>query len=207
MWEGETCAVLASGPSMSQEIADWVRASGVKTIAVCRTWELAPWADMIYAADAEWWRRYRPQVRACTGLKVCVEVTMFPEVLILRAGDKQGFDPDPGRVATGGNSGYQAVHVAVHAGCKRILLCGFDMHGGHWHADYPRGMKTHNAEYLENWAQRFDSLKEPLRVRGVEVINCTERSAIKTWRYLPLDVALPQKGAVSRCPYSETDAA
>lgn len=190
MWPGEVCAILASGPSMSREVADKVRAAGIRAIAVCRTWELAPWADMIYAADAEWWRNYRPQLHGYKGMRVTVERTGFPEMLQLGIGAKEGFSRDPAVISTGGNSGYQAICVAAHAGCRRVLLCGMDMHGKHWHSEYRSPMKTHQPEDQAEWVRRFASLKEPLEKWGMEVINCTPNSALRVWPYMPLEEAL-----------------
>ena len=69
LWQGETCAVLASGPSMSREVAELVRGR-VRVIAVNNQGidtevngklepALAPWADVLYAADAKWWQATR----------------------------------------------------------------------------------------------------------------------------------------------------
>lgn len=190
MWPGETCAVLASGTSMNQVTADAVRESGIRTIAVCRTWELAPWASMIYAADALWWNAYRKQMGHISALKVACEPTAFLDVNSLKAGALDGYSDDPKVVCTGGNSGYQAICVAALAGCKRILLCGFDMHGKHWHPEYKHPLRVHGKEIFDRWLPRFETLRMALWMRNIEVINCTPGSALKTWPYVLLAEAL-----------------
>lgn len=54
-FEGGTVVVLASGPSMSQDVADRVMASGLPAIVTNSTFRLAPWAWMLYGADESWW--------------------------------------------------------------------------------------------------------------------------------------------------------
>jgi hypothetical protein len=138
--EGATVAILASGPSMSQAVADAVHAAGIPAIAINSTFRLAPWADVLYAADPEWWAH--PSNRDALVFKgLRLSCQPMKAVLQLRNSGVTGFDPDPAAVRTGGNSGYQALHVAIHAGAARVLLCGYDMHGGHWHGKHPAGLK------------------------------------------------------------------
>jgi sugar phosphate isomerase/epimerase len=176
MWEGQTVAVLASGFSMSQAVADQVHAAGISAIAINNTYRLAPWAYMLYAADAAWWRE-NPQAWDFKGLKVSVEE--FKGVLRLQASGPTGFDPDPRRVRTGGNSGYQAVHIAAHAGAARVLLCGFNMGGDHWHPEHAAPLRETPREIYATWIQRLEGLADTLKLRGIEVLNCTPDSAIK----------------------------
>lgn len=199
IWRGRTVAVLASGPSMNQRVADACRA--VPTIAVNNTILLAPWASMLYAADAEWWQRHpnmsvRAAITCFQGLRVGATIDPVPNVLRLRIsyaakGDASaGFEPNPEAIRTGGNSGYQAVHVAAHAGAARILLCGFDMGGAHWHAEHEVPLRTTIPETYPRWIGRFATLAHELAARGVEVINCTPGSALGCFPFMDLEDAL-----------------
>ena len=194
MWEGQVVAILASGPSMSQAVADKCRQ--FRTIAINNTFRLAPWADMLYAADALWWMFTEWQGFA--GLKVTCDETATNDVLHVRHTGPQGFDPDPSCVKTGSNSGYQAIHIAAHAGCKRILLCGYDMRGGHWHEPHRRPLRDHGEGIYARWIPAFDTLKPELDKRWIEVINCTPGSALKCFPMMSLDeaCALPDPSAV-----------
>ena len=190
MWEGQTAAVLASGPSMSQEVCDQVRAAGIPTIAINETWRLAPWATMLYAADPEWWLHpSNCALQLFGGLKVsCMPVRGVRQ---LRNTGTEGFDPDPGAVRTGGNSGYQAIHVAAHAGAARVLLCGFDMQGAdHWHGKHPAPLRETAPELYVRWLKRFDTLAPVLADRGVDVVNCTPHSALRCFRMGDLETEL-----------------
>jgi hypothetical protein len=172
MWVGETVAILASGPSMSQEVAD--QAAKYIRIAVNDTFRLAPEATMMYAADAKWWK-CNPEAVKFKGLKVTVDAdTEFAEVKLLKASKVEGFDPDPAKLCTGGNSGYQAIHLAIHAGAKRILLAGFDMKGTHFFGRHKGPLVNTDPVSFEWWKNRFPALKD----RGAEIINCSPNSSL-----------------------------
>jgi hypothetical protein len=178
LWEGETVIVLASGPSMSEAVA--AKAHGRPTIVVNDTFMLAPWADMLYAADAAWWRA-RPAALQFAGLKVTADAACeFDEVLLLNNTGVEGFDPDPANVRTGGNSGYQAIHVAIHAGAKRILIAGMDMRPtGHFFGPHKRPLINTDPISYEWWKNRMPALKG----NGAEIINCSPNSAIQCFPF------------------------
>lgn len=186
-WEGETCAVLASGQSMSQAVADKVRGL-CRVIAVNDNYRLAPWADILYAADHDWWRVHQ-EALSFAGRKVTInEGLEFEGVQYVESGGYGDFDERTTHVRTGKNGGYQALHIAVHAGARRILLCGFDMHGTHWFGDHPP--KLHKTQPFSTWISLFNRLPPIMRRKGVEVINCTPNSALKCFEYLELEKAL-----------------
>lgn len=175
---GGTVAILAGGESMSQEVADQVHASGIPAIVINSTFRLAPWAWMLYAADVEWWAHEKNRdAHEFAGLKVTCQPVRGVERL--RNTGSTGFDPNPNAVRTGHNSGYQAVHIAAHTGATRILLCGMNMQGGHWHGAHPHGLRDTTPENYTRWCDRFTTLVEPLKNMDVQVINCTPGSALK----------------------------
>lgn len=199
-FEGRTVAILASGPSMSPAVADAVHAADVPAIAINTTFRLAPWAWMLYAADLQWWqhRDHRDAARFA-GLRVTIDIGAgdIPDGLLsLRRSGTNGFDADPENLRTGANSGYQAVHIAAHAGAARILLCGMDMQGGHWHGEHPRGLKVNTIEQFEKCCSLFRTLVEPLKKCGVEVVNVTPGSRLDCFRRSTLEEELE----TSACP-------
>jgi hypothetical protein len=191
MWEGRTVAVLASGPSMSAATADAVRAARLPAVAVNDTYRLAPWADMLYAADSGWWRHHAVDALRFAGLKVtCDAGTPFPQVLGLRNAGADGFENDPGAVRTGGNGAYQAVHIAAHAGAARILLFGLDFHGTHWHGRHAEPLANTAPYTFTLWAKQFAALAVLLDRRGVRVVNATPGSALNCFPVIEPDLAL-----------------
>lgn len=167
---------------MSTAVADAVQARGLPTIAINSTFRLAPWADMLYAADAEWWAHSaNHDALKFAGLRVSVSEAP-PGVLRLRHTGPEGFDPDPACLRTGSNSTYQAVHIAIHAGASRVLLFGVDMTGGHWHGKHPPGLRETPEEHYALFMRRFETLVEPAAKLGVDVVNCTPGSALNAFR-------------------------
>lgn len=192
---GQTVAVLASGPSMNQGQADMLRAAGVPCIAINSTFRLAPFAWALYAADAAWWTHpLNRDALAFPGEKVSVEAVAG--VHMLQFTGTTGFDPNPTCIRSGGNSGYQGVHLAAHAGAKRILLLGFDMRGdSHWHGDHPAPLRKTEPEHYDRWIPRFDALALELGRRDVEVVNCTPGSALKAFPMATLSEILETSDA------------
>lgn len=205
LWAGQTCAVLASGPSMTREVAQAVRQSGVKVIAVNNQGidtngkpAMAPWADIMYASDATWWLHNKREALKFAGRKVTIAQqsnvtpnTISDEVHVMGHGGVAGFDERPTHLRTGSNSGYAATHLAIHLGAARIVLCGFDMRtiGGkaHWFGDhYWRG--PHRTDYsiflyhFRNAAAEF--------LKRAEILNATPGSALKCFPHMDLEEAL-----------------
>lgn len=204
-WKGETAAILASGPSMTRAQAEAVRGK-CRVIAVnnqgidtdcdgAMVPALAPWADILYAADTKWWRYYHERALKFEGRKVTIRDTLpWREVYSLKQSvDHASFDPRPTHLVSGGNSGYQAVHLAVHLGVKRVILLGFDMKNGrngrrHWFGDHPGRLKAHGA--YAGWHRAFDKFAKVLDHMNIEVLNCTPEPALRCFRRTPLEVAI-----------------
>lgn len=181
MWEGMTVAILASGASMSREVADAV-VGRVPTIVINNTFELAPEADLLYGCDAKMWQHYEGAL-AFRGLKVTIDPSLSARsVKLLHNSGQSGYDPDPANLRTGLNSGFQALQLAVHAGASRILLLGFDMHGSHWFGDHPAGLQDSDANVFARFIAEFDAVAPTYAELGVDVVNCTPGSALTCFR-------------------------
>ena len=198
MWKGMTVVIMASGHGMSKAVADAVEPAFAPCIVINNTYKLAPWADMLYAADHEWWLA-NPEAMSFEGLKVTIRGTPHRSIRWLDYTGNEGFEPDPAFVRTGCNSGYQAVHIAAHAGASRILLCGFNLEGGHWHPAHPAPLKQTPLDEYARWIRKFETLVEPLRARNVQVLNCTPHSALKCFPYVELEEALATIKEQNKC--------
>lgn len=185
LWPSRTVAVLASGPSLTREQVELVRTAGVPAVVVNSTFRLAPWAAVLYAADPEWWdHRDNRDAHQFRGLKV--SVSDVRGVLHLRDTGVNGFDPNPAALRTGRNSGYQALHLAMHTGAARILLLGFDFtnkSGSHHHGDHPPGLRSTDEAHFESWRPHFATLLPAALERGVAIVNCTPGSAIECFTF------------------------
>jgi hypothetical protein len=198
IWKGETVAILGSGPSMSREVADTVKGR-CKVIALndqaidkvvdgAKVPALAPWADVLFAADAMWWRLHETQVAAFKGLKVSRgwRAPIRGIHYLLSAG-QNGVDQRPTHLC-GINSGQMAMNLAYHFGASRILLCGFDCKGGRWFGNHPRPLS--NTHHYKLWLKQFERIAASYKKRGVEVLNCTPGSALKVFPFADLTQAL-----------------
>lgn len=169
-----TFAVLATGQSMSQSIADFVRGR-CRVVAVSDAYKLAPWADALASVDAAWWR-HNQEAFEFKGRKF----TYAPG---------QGFsqlERIPG-ITSGMNSGLFAVKVAVHMGANRVLLYGFDMRGTHYFGPHKK-LRNTKPERFETFKRQFAAYNPP----GVEIINCTPGSALKCYPTADLEDCLAE---------------
>lgn len=90
-----------------------------------------------------------------------------------------------GLVGSGGNSGFQALNLAVQFGAKRIILFGFDMNdrsGVHWYGRNAWPLANNpNHDNFRRWIAAFEGAAPVLEALGVEVINASPNSAIKAF--------------------------
>lgn len=187
-----TFALIGGGPSLTASDVDAVR-DRARVIAINDAYRLAPWAFCLYAADRKWWE-WHQGVPGFRGMKYSIEsrdpVTQ-PDVTVLQNTGPLGLELDPRGLRAGHSSGYQAINLAVHFGARRILLLGYDMAPtadgvSHWFGEHP---DRRPSPYPEMCAA-FETLVEPLRAIGVDVVNCSRRTALTTFPCLSLEDAL-----------------
>ncbi|MGB3042456.1 MAG: hypothetical protein WBB98_04650 [Xanthobacteraceae bacterium] len=160
-----------------------------RIIVINDSWKLAPWADLLYACDAEWWERSKPEF---AGLKVSGLGGGDHQVEIVRDSggrwlNRMVFDR-VGVIGAGGNSGFQALNLAVQIGATDIALVGFDMRvdrGIHWHGAHPRGNNP-RASAVETWRAHLDNVSADLEQHGISVVNCSAVSALTQYRKVGL---------------------
>lgn len=168
-----TVVLLAPGPSMSAALAECVR--GHRVGVINNSFELAPWAEFLAANDSNWWRRH-PQAKGFAGRRFSANRI---------AGVEQIKAP---LLRSNSNSGVLALECAKHLGAQRVLLLGFDMHGTHFFGPYTNGCGNttedrrafHQKQY-QSWAAAN---------RDIDVINCTDGSALRAFRQIPLEKCL-----------------
>lgn len=179
MLKHRTVAILATGASLTpQQVATVRRAhqhARLAVVAVNDAFRLAPWADVLYAADSAWWKVNADDALAFVGLKFTADqMTPYRCVTRLKQTGLTGYDPEPGSVRTGGNSGYQALHLAIQSGAERVLLLGYDMGGAHYFGAHKPPLRNTTPDTYLKWRDRFAELNG----RGAHIINCTPGSAL-----------------------------
>jgi hypothetical protein len=190
-WSGETCVCLGTGPSLTAADVDACRGRA-RVIAINDAYRLAPWADVLYAADRKWWA-WHQGAPTFPGRKLTIEPQrdVWPGLAMLRNTGLEGFEADPGGLRIGYHSGYQAIHLAVHFGATRIVLLGYDLQGTHFFGDHP----DHTGPPFLSCRHALQTLVAPLDRRGVTVVNASRATALTAFRCAPLDVALAERAA------------
>lgn len=197
LFAGRSVAVFGGGPSLTAAQVAACRGR-VAAVAINNAGYLAPWADLLWFCDERWALRHLELVRGFAGSVACLENEAFcrthrPDALRVRNLGRSGFHPHPDGIKTGGNSGYQALHLLAHMGAARVILLGYDMRLGaggatHWHAghEWP-GAPT---RWRDEMLPEFPALAAALQARGVEVVNCTPGSALGAFAKGDLTCAL-----------------
>lgn len=195
-WKGETAVIVASGPTAST--VPLAKAKGkAKFIVINNSWQLAPWADILFGCDFSWWK-FAGGCPEFKGLKMTVEAQVakhYPDVKVVkcRKPDDRIVLDELGTVGWGGNSGFHCLNLAVQFGCSKVLLVGMDMtiaHGVHWHGKHPPHMNNPTNGNIARWARAVDAAAAPIRQRGVKVFNCSDVSVLSNYPKLPFEKAL-----------------
>lgn len=185
-----TVVCLATGPSLTRADVDYVQGKAT-IIAVNDAWTLAPWAEVLYSSDACWWK-FHDGVPQFSGLKFGIEVDL-EGVRAIRQTGEEGIDWNTGSVRHAKNSGGAAINLAVHLGASRIVLLGYDMGatgGGHFFGRHPQELRNTKTENYKLFRERIATMVGPLAERGIQVVNCTRRTALTCFPRVPLEAVL-----------------
>lgn len=163
-----TFICLASGKSLNDVDFSLVRKSGLPVIACNRAWEAYPDANFLCAADKAFWKEYKPEF---SGLKVS------------RNSIKGNIWFNPPDCPAGCNTGLFALYWAKACNARKVILLGYDLHGGHFHPDHPLGLKNPSQDDFARYIRQFD------RFSGPDIIQCTPDSALP-YPYIELEKAL-----------------
>lgn len=214
-WRGATVACIGGGPSATPEhfamITAWRAQCTLpngeehaqqfrrRVIAVNNAYAVCPNADISYFADKSWFDRHKaaPEFVAFAGQKCSIEQTGEQiddaSVHLVRNDSSDAFQggraSQRNALRTGGNSGFQAVGLAIAAGAKRIILVGYDMHfpngKSHWHAGHPN--PSPEGWYSTLYARAFRDLGTPA---GMEILNASPISLIDVYPKMELSACL-----------------
>lgn len=196
-WKGQDVAIVASGPSTKNAGVALLNGR-MRVIAIKKSVEIAPFADVVYGCDGPWWRSVRglPDFK---GLKLAYDTGVCNEF-----GLQQVSIPNPksnellfekiGTVGASGNSGFQALNLALQFGAKRVLLVGFDMHGRsgeHWYGrNHWAGGNNPTLDNYRRWALGFEGSAKMIADMGVQVINASPMSELKSFKKMSVEDAL-----------------
>lgn len=195
----DICVVAASGPSLTHDVADGLR--GRPVVAISDAWRLVPFADVLYAPDAEWWD-YHKGCRDFGGERWSshslpnndkLEAAERHGLSLVRGIEGEGFSLDPKRIHYGSNAGFQGINLAIHmlGGRGRVILVGFDMRvvcgRHHFFVEHPPAIQPVAAtdDKYRRWFHEFKRAAQ-LCPPAIEIINATPDSALPYFRMMPL---------------------
>lgn len=183
----KNAVIIASGSSLKKEDVDYCK--GKATVYVVNNcYQLAPWADVLYACDEEWWDYYKPEFN---GQKWTINENASKKYNL----NLIGYDPTmifstEEIIATGNNSGFQAINLAYLHGYRKIILLGFDYKnsGQHWFGRHPTGLNK--APDMRRWINHMAKAQLVMEKAGLQVINCSRDTAINCFPIIPIEEAL-----------------
>lgn len=199
-WPDQTIVCIATGPSLTADDVDYCRGKA-RVIAINDAYTLAPWADALYATDANWWHWHRG-VPEFVGPKWSLEHSqwsryrvMYPDVQRLQNTGPDGLERQPTGLKNGRNSGYAAINLAYHYGASRIVLLGYEMQRtggrGHFFGEHP----NKSTSPYDQFRRRFQALVKPMAKSGISVVNCSRNSALEWFPKRPLREVLMAEAA------------
>lgn len=180
----KTITCIATGPSLTQEQVNKAYEISDQVIAVNDAYRLVPQegkGSILYAADPRWWVYHWPHIQEnWVGECHTQRVNWTPSELEQIGPNKvwdidvfgKGLCRQADKLHSGGNSGFQAINIAAHSDCDRILLLGYDMSStgkAHFFGDHPKGWANGG---LGRFVVRFRGIKDD------RIVNCTPGSAL-----------------------------
>lgn len=181
---------LASGPSLTADDVAAIRAAGLHTIVTNTTFRDAPWADVVIGMDHAWWNAHDKEVQATfAGDKLTTATYPCRSVKTLRG--------LPGFFAFG-NSGADAISLAIFAGASRVILLGFDCSKSpagkaHHHEDHPKPLS--NCRSITQWPAKFARVARYAKTMDCEVLNASRRTILDCFVRVSLEDALAHSEA------------
>lgn len=181
IWPGEPVVILGTGPSLDREQVE-VCVGYANIIAIGSSYAFVPESERphawLHGCDPDFWEEW-PDARYWPGIKTTLTPGPYDAHLLVGNGEF-GLSDDPRYVKTGGQSSYQAVNIAYHAGGRPIILlgcdCKFGSDGRTHHTEQQRPGPT--KQTFTYWLGAWKTIVPPLSAAGVPLINATPDTAI-----------------------------
>lgn len=188
-WSREICVLVGAGPSATADAVAELRGQA-RVLAINTSYQLAPWADALYACDGRWWK-WHEGAPEFAGMKVTHDADVarhygLRRISLLDMHDPQAhrlvLDP-PGLLGRGENSGFQALNLLLQFGARRIGLLGIDFTGERWHGAHPNNphRRGQNPDTLRRWREIFDQQAAAIAALGADVVNLSGISELQAF--------------------------
>ena len=184
---------IASGPSLTEADLILCKNSGRKIFIVNDVYTVAPWADVLHAADVDWWD-YHKGVPDFKGEKWCINKQCSERwnLNYIPGTSKKIFATEK-PIAYGKHSGFQLLNLAYLKGERDVWLLGYDMghkpdEPKHFHGEHPQ--KINRVSRYDEWIKHFKKAKPLMDQAGLTVVNMTRTTALDMFERGMLDVCL-----------------
>jgi hypothetical protein len=180
--------IVAGGPSLRG--FNFGMLDDANVIAVNKSFMNLPNARVIWWSDTRFWlwaQQFGWPLETHSAIKCCgsdhrSDVKYPPEINQFKFDGLKGLSLVPGYLRSGNNSAYAAANLAIQLGARRIRYLGLDMKLGddgadHHYPSYPTGPIKSNT-LSEKMLPLFETMVQPLRDIGAEVVNCNLDSAV-----------------------------
>jgi hypothetical protein len=141
-----TAVIIGTGPSLSPEQLAHVqqaRAAGrCKVYGVNNAWCVAPYLDVLFSCNPQWWDYYYPRDQRLR-MNRCQKWTWDKATAdkyhlnYIPGKWAPGLSTDPSYIHYGHGSGYEVLGIAYHQGIRHMILLGYDL-------KYPAGYSAPN---------------------------------------------------------------
>ena len=190
-WAGQYVAIIGGGPSIKRSDVDMLR-DRLRVVVINESFQLAPWADVLYSCDNNWWQIRHVALNKFNGLKVTqddVAAQMFPDLKKIKLRPdgpgtyKKYFLMDEwGEVGSGQGSGFQVVNWMAQLAVKGMALLGFDgctiNDQMHWHGRHQGRLNNPNQSTFLAWKMWMENAAPKLRELSIDMVNCSMVSTI-----------------------------
>lgn len=159
---------------------------------------MAPFADVLFAMDHCWWKAYGNEVDGDFELWTSsLQASRIWGLNWIRSEQGGGVSQRRDTIRHGGNSGFQAVSLALYFGAAQVVLLGYDMQftGGrtHWHGDHIAGLGNPIEKKMRDWHGRFSALAG---VAPGRIVNATRETALRCFPKVDLLESLAEPAAL-----------
>lgn len=183
-----SCYIVAGGSSLKN--FDWNKLNNKFVIAINRSFEVLPNANIVYFTDKLFWEHHKEKLLQHSGklirgiLPNQIKETNCDRVEEYIFTGEEGLEIQPGKLRSGNNSTYAAINLAFLLGFTKIYLLGVDMKWGethnrktsHWHEGHSFYKEPEHS--FNTFIKRFNTLLPSLTERGIKVINVNPDSAL-----------------------------
>lgn len=194
-WSDRPCALVGSGPSTTPEAVALLRGR-CRVMVINTSYQIAPWADALYAADGKWWR-WHGGAKDFPGLRITQDRDIAGHfkiklIEVCTSGRDQHhiMTAQPGVIGHGQNGAFQGLNLLVQFGVTKIAMLGVDYTGERWHGAHPSGRKQQLPGTFERWRAILDAQAAALQALGVDVVNLSKASTLTAYPKMTFDEAL-----------------